>query len=231
MTRSDSIAALAAALAKAQGIIEGASKDKENPHYRSKYADLASVWDACRAALSTNGLSVVQTPGDCLIGDSGAMLTLTTLLLHESGEFVEETMTIPVNPATAQGMGSALTYGRRYALAAFVGVAPEDDDGEAASTASTRPKRESKPAPVSVPETGIRKHQKEAFAVLEQLVNMMLADPDTLDTGPHGTMAREVLRGQLMPGVPFDKQNEKDWAAWVAALRKLRDANTPPEAA
>jgi hypothetical protein len=127
-TRSPSIAALAAALAKAQGEIEGAAKANVNPHFKSKYADLASVWDACRAPLSKHGLSILQP-----VRADGPHVTVTTILAHSSGEWIEESLTMTAQQNTPQGVGSAITYGRRYGLAAMVGIAPEDDDGNAAS--------------------------------------------------------------------------------------------------
>lgn len=127
MERSEGIAQLAGALAKAQAEIEGASKDSTNPHFKSKYADLASVWDACRKPLSKYGLSVVQLPRA-----EGANVTVTTLLLHNSGEFIGETLTVQAQDGKPQSVGSALTYCRRYGLSTVVGIAPEDDDGEAA---------------------------------------------------------------------------------------------------
>lgn len=133
MQTSENIADLAAALAKAQGQIEGASKDRRNDHFKASYATLASIWEACRKALSDNGLSVVQTPGECAEG----RVTLTTMLAHASGQWVRETLTIPLAKVDAQGYGSATTYARRYALAAIVGVAPDDDDGNAAVAAKT----------------------------------------------------------------------------------------------
>lgn len=132
MTKSDSIAELASALAKAQGQIKGAVKDSENPFFKSRYADLASVWDACRKPLSDNALSVIQlTKAD----ENG--VTVTTILAHASGQWIEEALTLPLKEQTPQAVGSALTYGRRYGLSAMVGIAPEDDDAEAA-TAPTR---------------------------------------------------------------------------------------------
>lgn len=127
MERSESIEQLATALANAQGEIEGASKDSTNPHFKSKYADLASVWDACRKPLSKHGLSVVQLPKA-----EGANVTVTTLLLHKSGQFIGEVLTVQAMDAKPQSVGSALTYARRYGLSTVVGIAPEDDDGEAA---------------------------------------------------------------------------------------------------
>lgn len=128
MEKSEQINELAAALSKAQGAIKGALKDTANPFFKSRYADLSSVWDACRAQLSGNGLSVVQTPCQ---GEHG--VTVETVLLHSSGQWVGNKFTIPVAKEDAQAFGSAITYARRYALAALVGVAPEDDDGNAAS--------------------------------------------------------------------------------------------------
>ena len=142
MKHSESIAALAGALAKAQLQIEPASKNATNPHFRSHYADLASIWDACRGPLNTNGLSIVQFPCDGDVGRTG----LCTMLLHSSGEWISEVVTTRSQKDDPQGLGSALTYLRRYALAAVVGVtATEDDDGNAASTPANS--RVNAPAP------------------------------------------------------------------------------------
>ena len=125
---SDSIDQIAKALSAAQGMIQGASKNSENPHYGHNYADLASVWDACRDALSKNNLAVFQTTRRTTQG-----IVLVTRLVHSSGQWVQGEL--PINPVKndPQGIGSCLTYMRRYSLAAMVGVAPEDDDGNAAS--------------------------------------------------------------------------------------------------
>ena len=120
---------LFAALAKVQGAIEGARKGTDNPFFKSKYADLASVWDACREQLSANGFAVIQRP----VGDDPQIVVLETILGHESGEWISGTLTMKPVKADPQGIGSCITYARRYALASMVGVAPEDDDGNAAS--------------------------------------------------------------------------------------------------
>ena len=129
MTHSEQINELAAALAKAQGQIEGAKKDSINPHFKNRYADLASVWDACREALTTNGLSVVQSAENCESAGYG----VTTMLLHTSGQWMRGTLYLKPIKDDAQGAGSALTYARRYALSSMIGIAPEDDDANAAS--------------------------------------------------------------------------------------------------
>lgn len=127
MNQSDSIAALAAALSKAQGQITGALKDSANPFFKSRYADLASCWDACRAQLAANGLAVIQTTE---VTEAGTVLVTT--LAHSSGEWIRGRLPVLTKDAGPQGQGSGLTYARRYALAAVVGLAQIDDDGEAA---------------------------------------------------------------------------------------------------
>jgi hypothetical protein len=129
MTHSESINELATALAKAQAVMAGAKKDSTNPHFKSAYADLASIWDACRKALTDNGLSVAQGVGSTGDGRVG----VHTMLLHSSGQWMRCDIAMKPTKDDPQGAGSALTYARRYALAAMVGVAPEDDDGNAAS--------------------------------------------------------------------------------------------------
>jgi hypothetical protein len=129
MPQSDSIKELATALSKVQGELTYAKKDSANPFFKSRYADLESVWDACRDLLAKNGLSVIQMPGNYFEG----RMWLVTKLCHTSGEWIEQEMSVPVTKPDAQGAGSALTYMRRYALAAFVGVVQADDDGNAAS--------------------------------------------------------------------------------------------------
>lgn len=128
MKHSENLNELAIALAKAQGKMEAASKQKENPHFRSKYADLASVWDAIRGPLAENNLSVVQLP----YSDEQGRVCLSTMLLHSSGQWIEASYFLDPSKKDPQGYGSAITYMKRYALTGM-GVAPEDDDGNAAS--------------------------------------------------------------------------------------------------
>ena len=136
MDMSTEIGDLAAALAKAQAAIKPAVKDSTNPHFKSRYADLGAVWEACRVALTSNGLSVVQLPNDAGEGRIG----LTCLLMHSSGQWMRETFSTRLQQDNAQGVGSALTYLRRYGLAALVGiVADDDDDGNAASAPRQQP--------------------------------------------------------------------------------------------
>jgi len=128
---------LAAALSAAQAEIEGAVKGAVNPHFRSKYADLGACWDACRGPLTKHGLSLVQIP----VATDPGWVKLRTILMHKSGEVLEDTWAVPVSKQDAQGYGSALTYARRYMLQSVVGLAPIDDDGEASVGRNGQPKQ------------------------------------------------------------------------------------------
>lgn len=135
MEKSDGIKELAAALAKAQGEIAGAVRDTANPFFKSKYADLSSVVDAIRAPLAKHGLSYTQ-----VMHDADKAVCVETVILHASGEWLSSgRLSVPVSKFDAQGFGSALTYARRYSLSAAFGVAPEDDDGNAAAKAKPEP--------------------------------------------------------------------------------------------
>ena len=127
--QSESIGALAAALSKAQADITGALKDSSNPFFKSKYADLASCWDACRKQLAANNLAVIQTV--YVHWDSGQTMLATTLA-HSSGEWIRSELPVLTKDMSPQAQGSSITYARRYALAAIVGLAQIDDDAEAA---------------------------------------------------------------------------------------------------
>lgn len=119
---------IAPALVAAQAAITFASKDSTNPHFKNRYADLQSVIEAVKGPLNANGITFIQMPSS---SDAG-FLSLTTLLVHSSGQYIGDTATIPLPKNDPQGYGSALTYGRRYGLAAICGLFQADDDGEAA---------------------------------------------------------------------------------------------------
>lgn len=152
MEMSGTVAELAKALCKAQGKMKHAIKDSNNPFFKSKYADLASVVDASRPALVENELSVVQfTEGNIL----------HTMLLHSSGEWIRGHIELKpmrqvkdsgwVESHDPQSYGSCITYARRYAMAAITGVATEDDDGNAATGRTAGQATEEKAAPTLDP--------------------------------------------------------------------------------
>jgi len=128
MNNSENINELAMALAKAQAEMTPAIKDSNNPFFKSKYADLTSVWSACRDPLTKNGLSVVQT-----MNDIDGKLFLVSWLLHSSGQYIKSNLPIISQKNDAQSLGAAITYMRRFSLCALVGICPEDDDGNIAS--------------------------------------------------------------------------------------------------
>lgn len=130
MNRSETIAKLAAALVAFNGEVSKIEKDSVNPHFRNKYASLDNIIDEIRPILTKHGLNIIQMPS----GD-GETLTMSTLLLHESGEFIESPpLTMRPSKNDPQGIGSCATYARRYSLAAFLSLnTGEDDDGNAAS--------------------------------------------------------------------------------------------------
>jgi hypothetical protein len=130
MERSENITGLTAALIKFQSGMKALPKDKVNPYFHSKYADLAGIWEAIRKPLADNKLAVSQLPRD-----ADGRTVLTTLLVHESGEWVSSDLPVTVaKESDPQAVGSALTYARRYALSALLGiVSEEDDDAEAAT--------------------------------------------------------------------------------------------------
>jgi len=126
--KSSEIDKLATALAKAQAELEGAKKESVNPFFKSGYADLHAVIKSSFPFLSKHGLSVSQ--GNEII--PGA-ICVTTLLMHTSGQWLRSKIKLPLKDVTAQGVGAAMTYGRRYGLSAIVGIAQYDDDGNAIS--------------------------------------------------------------------------------------------------
>ncbi|CAB4121794.1 Essential recombination function protein [uncultured Caudovirales phage] len=128
MKTSESLVKIAPALVKAQMGITYAIENAKNPHLKNTYADLSAVIDAVKVALNANGISFIQSPSP---SDDGR-LHLTTRLIHESGEWIENTATCPLPKQDPQGFGSALSYLRRYSLSAFCGLYSDDNDGNSA---------------------------------------------------------------------------------------------------
>jgi hypothetical protein len=135
MKSSDTLTKISPALVKAINAIEGVKKGADNPFFKSKYANLESVIEAAHDALSDNGLAVMQGPGPM----DGNCITLTTRLVHESGEWIETDFSLPAGKMDPQAAGSAITYARRYSLMAMLNMPAVDDDGEASMPRSTKP--------------------------------------------------------------------------------------------
>jgi phosphomevalonate kinase len=130
MKTSESIKQIAEALVSAQKEIKFAVKDSTNPHYKSKYANINSVIDAVKAPLNNNNIAILQS----LSPSDDGKLHLTTRLIHSSGEWIEDTAVCPLQKQDAQGLGSAVSYIRRYSLSAFLSLYSDtDDDGQSAA--------------------------------------------------------------------------------------------------
>jgi hypothetical protein len=164
MERSEQLNELAKALSLAQAEFTDAEKDRVNPHLKSKYATLGSVWDAAKGALTKHGLAVVQTPEPSEPGT----LALTTMLLHTSGQFVAGTITMPLAKADPQGYGGAMTYARRYGLSAVLGICPADDDDAHHITEQQRQQQAPAPRPQPRPESRGDQRAAEALKAAEQ---------------------------------------------------------------
>lgn len=205
ITMSPTIGKLAEALSKAQAEIQHAAKDKDNPFFKSSYADLASVWDACREPLTKYGLSVCQT-----YENENGKVTLVTMLLHTSGEYIPSYL--PVSPVKndPQGLASAMTYMKRAALSAIAGVAPaekplkedvvdDDDDGEAASGRYVSPPPKAivavKGSVVVAPKPPLDPAIRNVIVKIMTLKNALAISDDDFRQTLHREFKQETMKG------------------------------------
>jgi len=224
MEMSPEIDKLATALAKAQTTLANASKDASNPFFKSKYATLASVWDAWQAVGPVNGLGVVQT-----VDGDGGEFSVATILTHSSGQWIKCVTPILLGKKDMQSLGSAITYARRYGLSAMVGISPEDDDGAEASKspqtntapAKQQPRKQETPRQAEiVANEKTNEMQAQAFTVkmhkeldacntLEELTNYWKGDGlderlafigDYSQKGMDGVIAKEKERRVFLGG-------------------------------
>jgi hypothetical protein len=175
---------IASAFVKAQKGFAPALKSSTNPHFKSRYADLAACVEAVIDSLNDNGIGLIQRTSEDSTG-----VTVETVFIHESGEMLEcGKLHVPAAKQDPQGYGSALTYARRYALMAACGIAPEDDDGNAASKPKAKP-----PAPVIRPIGNPEENvTAEEQAYLRELASRLT---DMVDAGS-GPVAAEALKGE-----------------------------------
>lgn len=163
ISHSEEIKDLVSSLAKAQGTMKPAVFNRINPHFKTRYADFTSCMDACRSPLSDNGIAIIQY---CSTIDG--KLSLVTMLAHTSGQWMKSEFPLIASKMDSQGIGSAMTYAKRYSLCGMVGIVADeegDDDGE---NAVGRGKQEcgKAPSPRLLPPT-INSSQIEVIKVLE----------------------------------------------------------------
>lgn len=188
---------LFAALAVAQGEVENASKSSNNPHFRSKYADLAEVLNTVRPVFAKHGLSIAQSTAF-----NGSLVSVSTLIAHKSGGLIVSEASCVPGKTDAQGIGAATTYLRRYSLAAMAGIAQEDDDGNAAAH-NGRPSPVVSPGPIPTAE----KVAKDAHdAALARHSESIVYIRESLDAGNIREACEEWAQ------IPQDDQR----ALWLA---------------
>ena len=194
MNKSENIGQLAAALAKAQGQMKFAAKDANNPFFKSKYADLASVIEAIKVPLSANGIAFVQATD---FEDSAVIVE--TILLHESGEWISGKLRMQPTKNDPQGVGSAVTYAKRYGLQALAGVPSDDDDGNAATGLQGAPAAKpapAKPMPAKVKEAAaaLKPHAKGTISGDPSEGDLSgIAEPPPAADKPDGATLSQVI--------------------------------------
>jgi len=201
-TMTPEIGKLALALSKAQGAITGALKDSTNPFFKSNYADLGNVLAACRGPLSKNELAVIQTTEP-----SDTSVVVVTTLVHSSGQWIRGRLQMRPTKPDPQGIGSALTYCRRYSYAAIVGVAQIDDDANNASIAANHAK-------VNVDGTHV--DVKKLNAVADECV--LIVDECDDDTESGSKRAREIYEALT--------RDEREYVQSVLGQRKYKNPST-----
>lgn len=186
-----------AALAAAQMEMGPALKDSSNPAFRSKYADLASVMQACMGALNKHGICVMQPTGE---DEAGRYVK--TILAHTSGETVECRVPLIVGKNDMQGYGSAVTYARRYGLMSMAGIAPEDDDGNAA--AKSPPAADDRPASRGPSAVDVACESIGNADSLDQLAAIWKDLPRTVQGEAKVIKAKDARKAELTPATSAD---------------------------
>jgi hypothetical protein len=206
---------IAKALVKAQQEFGPALKTATNPHFRSKYADLSACVEAVIDALNANGVMLLQKNHPSEHG-----VSVETIFLHESGEeYSAGVLNVPATKLDAQGYGSALTYARRYSLMAACGIAPEDDDGNAASK---QPPKQSRPASIQNTEAPKPTFTSERMTAIQVAVE---ASVDAYNAGDIGAAHDYVygLKDNEEIGEAWGKL--KEYSGMRSAIKKYREEN------
>ena len=213
-SQSEQVDQIAIALCESQKAFARIVKDTVNPFYKSEYATLPSVIDATRTALATNGIAVVQG-----LGFDAGNCTVTTSLIHKSGQWVRSIAETPLSKQDAQGVGSAATYLRPYSLQAMLNISSEDDDdGNVASAKQERP-------------TVVRSTVKQQ---LQSSVNMDSEPNDydihmaTHEKEPSIGPPIEAKQGKMLYAIAMGKQwDTATYRNWINKLGFSRDLDIP----
>ena len=179
---SPAVGNLAKALSAAQGEMKGAVKDASNPFFKSRYADLSSIKEASQESLTKYGLAIIGAPSA-----EGAKVSVTTVLMHESGEWISCEVTATAKDESPQSVGSCITYLRRYGIQSILNIASEDDDGEAA-----QPRPQFKPQPAA-------RAVVEAVVDKESLARKARVDKLKAAKGPEFVQWAETTMGHILP--------------------------------
>lgn len=219
--RSETIGELVTALCAAQAEMELAERDSANPYHQSKYSSLASGWKVARGPLSRNGLALLQLPTG-----EGQRVTMTTILAHKSGEWIACDLHMIAASASNQAVGSAITYGRRYGMFPMIGVASEDDDGEAAEGREKGTTKESaKAAQKKIADEKIRELKDRGG--MKKAVPPEIPPPpeEALGVGAHD-IADATLAQKLQASVDLvekRKANDNAFARMVGEFQGLKE--------
>ena len=205
--RSRELNELFSALSKAQSVFPAAEKDG-NGNF-GKYATLASVFEATKEGRQQNSLAVIQMPGN----GSGNHITVTTVLGHSSGQWIESTISIPPGRLDAQGAGSVVSYLRRYSLMAILGIAQEDDDGEAASIRDPMQIKDARERPIT---------RITARVATPRIVAGKDAEPAKDNTG-NGSKPKWIVEFLGRPSYEIDPKKAGGWSAWEKAYLTAAD--------
>jgi hypothetical protein len=209
---------IAAALVKAQKSFAPALKTNTNPHFRSKYVGLDGCVEAVIDALNENGIYLMQSNHEA---DDGVIVE--TVFIHESGETVSAgKLHVPASKLDAQGFGSALTYARRYSLMAACGIAPEDDDGNAASRQQVPPNKDSRPRSIQNTEAPKPEFTPDRVVAIELAVDSAI---DAYDAG-NVSAAHDFVYGMRDNDEVVEVWNRlKPYSAMRSAIKRYREAN------
>jgi hypothetical protein len=194
LTHSEKLDQIGPAILAVQKIVGGVEANADNPHFKSKYADLASTNAAIRSHLLDNGVAITQWPG--IYDAEGKTMEMTTMLLHaESGQWMRGSMSVPLSRSDAQGYGSCLTYARRYALQSALDLSPEDDDGETASQKQQPTQRQQ-----SQPQQSKEEIEKIARANYDEAIRLIQGATTVAELDQHGPIDKAIKWSAIPKG-------------------------------